>query len=126
VCARIRRYQSSDMDYSHSRSLALWFYLYTNMQISANSFHVFPCGGELEYLHRSSASRRKRRKGNAVRGGITGPHWGTYIRGPGSPAWVLDARLTTLLCKKNILAKYKEVKLDFLGKAMAQKGLFCR
>jgi hypothetical protein len=36
-----------------------------------------PCGGRLEYLHRSPASRRRRRKGNPVPGGITGPpcHW---------------------------------------------------
>jgi hypothetical protein len=31
------------------------------------------CGGGLQYLHRSPASRRRRRKGNPVPGGITGP-----------------------------------------------------
>jgi hypothetical protein len=31
------------------------------------------CGGGFKYLHRSPASRRKRRKGNPVPGGITGP-----------------------------------------------------
>jgi hypothetical protein len=36
----------------------------------------------------------------------------------------LYARLTTLLCKKIIVAKLKEVNL--LTKAMAQKGLFCQ
>jgi hypothetical protein len=36
------------------------------------------CGGGLEYLYRSPASRRRRRKGNPVPGGISGPpcHWG--------------------------------------------------
>jgi hypothetical protein len=39
------------------------------------------CGGGLQYLHRSPASRRRRRgKGNPVPGGITGPpcHWGGH------------------------------------------------
>jgi hypothetical protein len=31
------------------------------------------CGGGVEYLHRSPASRRRRRKGNPVPGGITEP-----------------------------------------------------
>jgi hypothetical protein len=31
-----------------------------------------PCGGGIEYLHRSPASRNRRRKGNTVSGGITG------------------------------------------------------
>jgi hypothetical protein len=37
-----------------------------------------PSGGGLEYLHRSPASRKTRRKGNPVPGGITGPpcSWG--------------------------------------------------
>jgi hypothetical protein len=63
----------------------------------------FPCGGGLEYLHRSPASRRRRWKGNPVPGGVTGPpcHWGTYIQRPGPPCWGLHARLTTFLCKKN-------------------------
>jgi hypothetical protein len=30
---------------------------------------------------------------------------------PGPPGWGLDARLRTLLCKKIIVAKFKEVKL---------------
>jgi hypothetical protein len=40
---------------------------------------VAPCGGGLEYLHRSPASRKRRRKGNPVPGGITGSpcSWGT-------------------------------------------------
>jgi hypothetical protein len=39
--------------------------------------HV-PRGGGLEYLHCSSASRRRRRGGNPMPGGITGPpsRWG--------------------------------------------------
>jgi hypothetical protein len=37
------------------------------------------CGGGLESLHRSPASRRRRWKGNSVTGDITRPlsHWGT-------------------------------------------------
>jgi hypothetical protein len=43
----------------------------------------------------------------------------------------LDARLMTLLCKRIIFSKSKQVKTtsiltDLLRKAMAQKGLFCR
>jgi hypothetical protein len=40
---------------------------------------VSPRGGGLEYLHHSPASRRRRRKGNPVPGGITGQpcHSGT-------------------------------------------------
>jgi hypothetical protein len=36
------------------------------------------CGGGLEYLHLSPASRKRRRKGNPVPGGITEPpcSWG--------------------------------------------------
>jgi hypothetical protein len=38
-----------------------------------------PCGGRLKYLYRSPASRKGRRKGNLMPGGITGPpcSWGT-------------------------------------------------
>jgi hypothetical protein len=89
------------------------------------------CG--LEYLHRSPASRRRRRKGNPVPKGITGPpcHWGTYMQGPGPPGWGFDARVTTLLCKKLLLLHPKKRKPDaiwqnLLRKAMAQKGLFCQ
>jgi hypothetical protein len=37
-----------------------------------------PCGGGLEYLHRSPASRKRRQEGNLVPGAITGPpySWG--------------------------------------------------
>jgi hypothetical protein len=34
---------------------------------------ISPCGGGLEYLHRSPASRIRRRKGNPVPGDTTGP-----------------------------------------------------
>jgi hypothetical protein len=38
----------------------------------------YPCGGGLEYLHRSPASRKRLQKGNPLPGGITGPlcSWG--------------------------------------------------
>jgi hypothetical protein len=41
-----------------------------------------PCGGRFEYLNRSPASRRRRRKGNPVPGGITRPpcSWGIWTR----------------------------------------------
>jgi hypothetical protein len=41
-----------------------------------------PCGGGLEYLHRSPTSRKRRQKGNPVPGGITGPpcSWGSQLR----------------------------------------------
>jgi hypothetical protein len=43
----------------------------------------------------------------------------------------LDAKLTTLLCKRIIVAKSKEMKTDaiwqtFLSKAVAQEMLFCQ
>jgi hypothetical protein len=42
------------------------------------NIQILPCGGGVEYPHRSSASRRRRRKGNPVPGGITWPpcSWG--------------------------------------------------
>jgi hypothetical protein len=76
-------------------------------------------------------------KGIRSRGGrgvITGApcHKGTYIQRSGPPGWGLDARLTTLLCKKNIFPKSKEVKSgcsnlrqiwqNLLRKAVARKG----
>jgi hypothetical protein len=50
---------------------------------------MIPCGGGVQYLHRTLASRRRRRKGNPVPGGITGPPCsrGIQIRGPGTPGW---------------------------------------
>jgi hypothetical protein len=49
------------------------------------SERVFPFGGGLEYFYRSPASRKRRRKGNPVPGGISGPpcSWGMWIREPG-------------------------------------------
>jgi hypothetical protein len=38
-----------------------------------NEFGYLPCGGGFEYLHRSPASRGRRRKGNPVLRGVTGP-----------------------------------------------------
>jgi hypothetical protein len=61
--------------------------------ISGTKFRAYSsnaCGGGVKYLHRSPASRRRRRKENPVPGGITGPpfSWGIWIRGPGPPGWV--------------------------------------
>jgi hypothetical protein len=52
-------------------------------------FPQSPYGGGFEYLQRSPARRRRRRKENPVPGGITGPpcSWGMYIREPGPPGW---------------------------------------
>jgi hypothetical protein len=52
--------------------------------ITDNAYEIFvlvlstllfigPCGGGLEYLHRSPASGKRRRKGYSVPEGITGP-----------------------------------------------------
>jgi hypothetical protein len=43
----------------------------------------------MEARHRSPASRRRRRKGNPVPGGITGSpgSWGIQIWRPGHPGW---------------------------------------
>jgi hypothetical protein len=48
-----------------------------------------PCGGGIEYLHRSPASGRRQRKGNPVPGGITRPpsSWEIQIRGSGPTGW---------------------------------------
>jgi hypothetical protein len=72
----------------------------------------FPCGRGLEYLHRSTASRGRRRKGNPVPGGITAPpcRWGDINTWTWSSRLGLDKRLTTFLCKKIIVTKSKEVK----------------
>jgi hypothetical protein len=52
--------------------------------------------------------------------GITGTHCHREIKiqRPGD----MDARLTALLCKKNIVTKSKHV----IRNAMAKRGLFCR
>jgi hypothetical protein len=43
-----------------------------------HNIKVLPCGGGIEYLHRSPTNRKRRRKGNLVPGGISGPpcSWG--------------------------------------------------
>jgi hypothetical protein len=58
------------------------------LTVGRNNFD-FDFWGGLEYLHRSPVSRKRRRKGNTVPGGITGPpcSWGIKIRWPGSPGW---------------------------------------
>jgi hypothetical protein len=86
------------------------------MRIHKTLLPINPCGGGLEYPHCSPACRRWRRKGNPVPGGITWPHchWGTYIQRPGPPGWGLDARLTTLLCKKLLPRNPKKWKPDGL------------
>jgi hypothetical protein len=51
----------------------------SELQKSQLDFQASPRGGGgFEYLHRSPASRRKRRQGDTVPGGITGPPcpWG--------------------------------------------------
>jgi hypothetical protein len=53
----------------------------------------------VEYFHLSTASRRRRRKGNPVPGGIIGPPCSLriYIQGPGLPGWAsLESK--TLKC----------------------------
>jgi hypothetical protein len=40
---------------------------------SISDGRICPCGGGLEYLHRSPASRKRRQNGNRVPMGITGP-----------------------------------------------------
>jgi hypothetical protein len=51
-------------------------------------------GGRLEYLHHNPVSRRRRRKGNPVPGGITRPpyHWEHKYRdlGPQVGGWTQD------------------------------------
>jgi hypothetical protein len=90
-----------------------------------------PCRGGLEYFHRSSASLRRRRKGNPVPGRYS---WATLSpgdirQGPEHLGWGLDARLTTLLCKQIIVTKSEEVTPDItwqnrLRKATPQNGVF--
>jgi hypothetical protein len=48
------------------------------MNVPFVSYLNDPCGGGIEYLTRSPESRERRRKGNPVPGGITGPpcSWG--------------------------------------------------
>jgi hypothetical protein len=68
---------------------SLWFVPEYYKQCQSCSGRDIPFGGGFEYLHRSPASRRRRRKGNPVPGGVTGPpcSWGILIRGPNPPGW---------------------------------------
>jgi hypothetical protein len=66
---------------SHAAVWAHWRYimlLVSDITLAAILLVGAPCGGGLEYLHRSPASRKRRQKGNPVPGGITGPpcSWG--------------------------------------------------
>jgi hypothetical protein len=89
-------------------------------------------GGGLEYLHRIAASRRRRRNGNPVPGGITGSlcSWGIYIRGHGPPGWGLGVKKITLAKSKVVETGWstsrrnRQVWQNILRKAMAQTGLF--
>jgi hypothetical protein len=53
-----------------------WIFVYYLEERVNDRAH--PRGGVFEYLHRSAANRRRRRKRNPVPGGITGPpcSWG--------------------------------------------------
>jgi hypothetical protein len=63
------------------------FSIYIYMAWTRHLLHIFPCGGGIEYLHRSPVSRKRRRTGNPVPGGTTGPpcSWGIQLRGSGPP-----------------------------------------
>jgi hypothetical protein len=63
--------------------------MYVYKLYGPNTWCLIPCGGGVEYHHRSPASRRRQRKGNPMSGDITGPPcaWGIYVRGPGPPGW---------------------------------------
>jgi hypothetical protein len=79
--------------------------------VDLNYLEGIPCGGVLEYLHRSPAIRSRRRKENPCLGvkvgrPITGGHkYCDLVPGGG-----LDARIMTLRCKNIIVAKSEEVK----------------
>jgi hypothetical protein len=90
-----------------------------------------PCGGSLQYLHRSPASRKRLQKSYPVPGCITRPtcHWETEIQRPGPPGWGLDARLKNLLFKKLMLQNSKKCVLDVfqnvLRNVMLKKRALC-
>jgi hypothetical protein len=85
-------------------------------------------GGGLEYLHSRPASRSRRRKGNPVPGGITGPHKYRNL------VLQVGAGRKAMLCNKITDVKSRETKSrwsdvrqiwqNLLRKALAQKGLF--
>jgi hypothetical protein len=68
---------------------------------------IIPCGGGLGYLNCSSESRRRRRKGNAQPGDITGPH---KYRGLVLQVEV-GHKADDLHCKKKCCCESKEVKM---------------
>jgi hypothetical protein len=70
---------------------------------------LVPCGGGLEYLHRSLARLRGRRKGNTVPGGKLGYPFTVRhkYRDLALQFGGLNARLSTLLYKKIAVAKSK-------------------
>jgi hypothetical protein len=93
----------------------LWTYCFLcNEKISNNESSAFfavcahtntsyhykrtPCGGGLEYLNRSSASRKRRRKGNWVPGMKLGHPvpGGDIILGPSPPGWGSHKNLDNL------------------------------
>jgi hypothetical protein len=81
------------------------------MYINKFIYLTSPCEGGLEYRHRSPARRRRRRKDNPAPGGY---NWATLSLGDiNKRTWSLGSRLTTLLCKKIIVAKSKEVKTGY-------------
>jgi hypothetical protein len=94
---------------------------------------LFPVWRRVRMLHCSPASRESDEKGNPVPVGISGSscHWGTKIQGPSHLGWRLDARLTTLLSKNNIVTKYKKVETgcnlaESSKEGYGSEGLFCR
>lgn len=84
----------------------------------------FSRGGRLEYLQRSFAGRRRRRKEKPVSGVIIGPpyHGGTQIWRPGPPGCVLIRKI--LLLQNPRKWKSDTIWQKILRNAMAQKGLF--
>jgi hypothetical protein len=66
-CHNIPEDGNSELPYVFCEVTAKLLYL-TYIELGLRA----PCGGGLEYLHRSSASRKRWQKGNPVPGGITG------------------------------------------------------
>jgi hypothetical protein len=124
----------------------LWDHLTVRLNIPPLSFRLMslmsPCEGRLEYLHRSPASHRRRRKGNSVLRGIAGLpcHWGHKYRDLILQVGMLDAKLTTLRCTNNYCCRIRRNEnrmfrfiagIDksgriFWGRLWLKKGLFCQ
>jgi hypothetical protein len=68
---------------------SMWFVPKCYKQGRSSCGVTIPYGGGVECLHRSPATRRRRRKGNPVSVGIIGTpcSWEIKIRGPGPPGW---------------------------------------